>query len=177
MSNGEIVMNTRAASIIIREEAERAKQLIIQHIIANGQNASGRTVKSLEVEQPSEEEVILWGHKPFGVLETGRKSGKIPYSFRDIILQWMQDKGVHGQPLPYKTNRPHKYTPEQRGDMSMAGAIAMSIATKGSKLHRDGGRADVYSNVIPDTMERIRSRLTSLIQTSFSNIKLNNETI
>lgn len=177
MNNGEIVMNTRAASIIIREEAERAKQLIIQHIIANGQNASGRTVKSLEVEQPSEEEVILWGHKPFGVMETGRKSGKIPYGFRDIILQWMQNKGVHGQPLPYKTNRPHKYTPEQRGDMSMAGAIARSIATKGSKLHRDGGRADVYSNVIPDTMERIRSRLTSLIQTSFSNIKLNNETI
>lgn len=176
MSNGEIVMNTRAASII-REEAERAKQLIIQHIIANGQNASGRTVKSLEVEQPSEEEVILWGHKPFGVLETGRKGGKIPYGFRDIILQWMQDKGVHGQPLPYKTNRPHKYTPEQRGDMSMAGAIARSIATKGSKLHRDGGRADVYSNVIPDTMERIRSRLTSLIQTSFKSIKLNNETI
>ena len=177
MSNGEIVMNTRAASIIIREEAERAKQLIIQHIIANGQNASGRTVKSLEVEQPSEEEVILWGHKPFGVMETGRKSGKIPYRFRDIILQWMQDKGVHGQPLPYKTNRPHKYTPEQRGDMSMAGAIARSIATKGSKLHRDGGRADVYSNVIPDTMERIRTRLTSLIQTSFSSIKLNDETI
>lgn len=177
MSNGEIVMNTRAASIIIREEAERAKQLIIHHIIANGQNASGRTVKSLEVEQPSEEEVILWGHKPFGVMETGRKSGKIPYGFRGIILQWMQDKGVHGQPLPYKTNRPHKYTPEQRGDMSMAGAITRSIATKGSKLHRDGGRADVYSNVIPDTMERIRIRLTSLIQTSFSNIKLNNETI
>lgn len=177
MSKGGEAFNGKAASIILREEAERAKQLIIQHIIANGQNASGRTVKSLNVEQPSEEEMILWGHKPFGVLETGRKSGKIPYRFRDIILQWMQDKGVHGQPMPYKTDRPHKYTPEQRGDMSMAGAIARSIATKGSKLHRDGGRADVYSNVILDTMERIRSRLTTLVQLSFSSIKLNNETI
>lgn len=166
-----------AASIILREEAEKAKQLIIAHIMANGQNASGRTIKSLVVEQPQEDEVILWGHKPFGVLETGRKGGKVPYGFRGIILQWMQDKGVHSEPMPYKTDRPHKYTPQQRGDMSMAGAIARSIATKGSKLHRTGGRADVYSNVIPDTMQRVRERLHMLIAESVSHIKLNNEQI
>ena len=61
--------------------------------------------------------------------------------------------------------------------MSMAGAIAHMIASRGSKLHRDGGRADVYSNVLGDTMDRISNRLSSLIIKSMESIKLNNETI
>lgn len=167
----------RAASIIIHEELERARQIIINHIRINGQNASGRTIKSLHVEQPTEDEGILWGHRPFGVLETGRRSGRVPYRFHAIIRQWMRDKGLHGEPMPYKTDRPHKYTPQERGDLSMASAIAHTIATKGSKLHRDGGRGDVYSNVLPETMNRLRDRMIFLINKSFESIKLNNETI
>lgn len=177
MSKGGIQFDPKAASIIMREEVERAKQLIINHIRINGQNASGQTIASLHVEQPSEEETILWGRSPFGVLETGRRNGKIPYGFYDIIRKWMANKGLHGTPQPYKTDRPHKYTPQERGDRSMAGAIAHSIATKGSKLHRTGGRADVYSNVIPDTMQRLGQRIIFLISQSVDSIKLNNETI
>lgn len=167
----------RAASVIIREELEMARQIIINHIRINGQNASGRTIKSLHVEQPTEDEGILWGHRPFGVLETGRRSGRVPYRFHAIIRQWMRDKGLHGEPVPYKTDRPHKYTPQERGDLSMASAIAHTIATKGSKLHRDGGRNDVYSNILPDTMDRLRDRMIFLIEKGFDSIKLNNETI
>ena len=65
MSKGGIQFDPKAASLIMREEVERARQLIINHIRINGQNASGRTIASLKVEQPSEEETILWGHKPF----------------------------------------------------------------------------------------------------------------
>lgn len=159
----------QAARIIVTEELQRARQLIINHIRANGQNASGRTIKSLHVEA-TEEEGVLWGHKPFGVLETGRKAGKIPYSFRSIIYQWMQDKGVHGTPIPYKGDGDHKWTPQERGDLKMAGAIAWTIKTRGSRLHRLGGRADVYSNVVPQTLERVRSRLIRLINTQFEHI-------
>ena len=66
MSKGGIQFDPKAASLIMREEVERARQLIINHIRINGQNASGRTIASLKVEQPSEDETILWGHKPFG---------------------------------------------------------------------------------------------------------------
>lgn len=159
----------QAARLIVTEELERARQLIINHIRANGQNASGRTIKSLHVEA-TEEEGVLWGHKPFGVLETGRKAGKIPYSFRSIILQWMKDKGLHGTPIPYKGQGDHKWTPQERGDLKMAGAIAYTIAKRGSRLHRMGGRADVYSNVVPQTLERVRSRLIRLINTEFEHI-------
>lgn len=176
MARDMLQFDPKAASVILREEMERAKEIIIQHIWANGQNASGRTVKSLRVEA-NEDCAALFGHRPFGILETGRRAGKVPYGFAGIIRQWMKDKGLHGTPIPYVTNKPHKYTPQERGDMSMAGAIAHTIASRGSKLHRDGGRADVYSNVLGDTMDRISNRLSSLIIKSMESIKLNNETI
>lgn len=164
-----IQFDHQAARLIVTEELQRARQLIINHIRANGQNASGRTIKSLHVEA-NEEEGVLYGHRPFGILETGRKAGKVPYSFRSIILQWMKDKGLHAAPIPYVRDGAHKYTPQERGDLSMAGAIAYTIKTKGSRLHRQGGRADVYSNVVPQTLERVRSRLISLINTQFEHI-------
>lgn len=159
----------QAARLIVTEELERARQLIINHIRANGQNASGRTIKSLHVEA-TEAEGVLYGHRPFGILETGRKAGRVPQSFRMIILQWMRDKGLHGTPIPYVREGAHKYTPQQRGDLSMAGAIAYTIQHRGSRLHRQGGRADVYSNVVPQTLERVRSRLISLINTQLEHI-------
>lgn len=164
-----IQFDHQAARLIVTEELERARQLIINHIRANGQNASGRTIKSLHVEA-TEDEGVLYGHRPFGILETGRKAGRVPQSFRQIILQWMRDKGLHGTPIPYQRDGAHKYTPQERGDLSMAGAIAYTIQYRGSRLHRQGGRADVYSNVVPQTLERVRSRLISLINTQFEHI-------
>lgn len=176
MASDLLHFDPKAASIIINEELERAKEIIIQHIWANGQNASGKTVKSLRVEV-NEEGGTLYGRNFFGTMETGRRAGKIPYGFTGIIAQWMKDKGIHGTPIAYKTKGAHKYTPQERGDMSMASAIAHTIATKGTKLHRDGGRADVYSNVIPETMKRLGERLMQLIHMYIETIKINNETI
>lgn len=170
-----IDFDPKVASLIIREELDKAKELIINHIRANGQNASGRTIKSLHVELPTEEEGILYGHLPFGVLETGRRAGKVPYGFIGIIRQWMRDKGLHGSPIPYTRQGQHKYNAQERGDMSMAAAIARTIARRGSKLHRNGGRADVYSNVIPDTMKRVQQRIIFLIDKSFQTIKINDQ--
>lgn len=165
--------DNRVPRQIMTEELENARQLIINHIRANGQNASGRTIQSLHVEA-TEDEGVLYGHKPFGILETGRRAGKIPYSFRSIIYQWMMDKGVHATPVPYMTDRPHKYSEQERADRSMAAAVAHTIAKKGSALHREGGRNDVYSNVVPQTLERIRTRLITLIKGEVSHIVINN---
>lgn len=157
---------------IMEEELDRAKNLIAQHIRQNKQVASGRTINTMHVEV-TEDEAILYGHKPFGVLETGRKAGRVPYAFSSIIYQWMQDKGLHATPKPYKREGVHKYTAQERADRSMASAIAHTIKTKGSYLHRKGGRDDVYSNVVPQTLERIRARLISLISGEVSHIIIN----
>ena len=169
-----IKYSTARAGQIVAEELERARQLIINHIRATGQNASGRTVTSLHVEQKTDGGV-LWGRKPFGTLETGRRPGRVPYRFADIIRQWMIDKGVHATPLPYTTNKPHKYTPQERADMGMAHAIARSIAKRGTRLYRTGGRNDVYSNVIPGVIKRISDRMGAFVEAKYNTIKLNDK--
>nr|DAN67661.1 MAG TPA: hypothetical protein [Caudoviricetes sp.]DAX54989.1 MAG TPA: hypothetical protein [Caudoviricetes sp.] len=166
-------MIQEAASIVLREELERVKQEIIKNHIAAGQRASGRTAASLRVEA-NETEGTLWGRSPFGTLETGRQAGKVPANFRLIIRQWMQDKGIKARPMPYKTNRPHKYTAEERGELSLAFLIARKIEREGTSLFRKGGRNDIYTNVIPLAKERILMRITSLLKTEIKNIKLTN---
>ena len=115
----------------------------------------------------------LYGRKAFGTLETGRKGGRVPRLFNAIIYQWMMDKGIHGRPLPYKIQGNHKYSPQERGDRAMAGAIAYTIRKKGTRLYREGGRADVYTPVVRATIRRITDRFAGLVEEMIDNIRLN----
>lgn len=161
--------------IIIYQELDELKARIIQNHTAAGQVASGRTAKSLRIEV-DEDSGRLFGRSPFGTLETGRKGGKVPRQFYLIIRKWMADKGIQAPPIPYKTDRPHKYTPEERGALSMAAAIAETIRKKGTKLYRDGGRNDIYSKEIEKTRKILAERLSRFIIQKMQHIKLNTET-
>ena len=162
-----------AASVILTEELEALKKKIITQHFDAGQKASGRTAASLRVEV-TEDEGTLYGRSPFDTLETGRKPGKVPQSFQAIIRKWMADKGIEAAPIPYKTDRPHKYTPQERGNLSLAFLIARKIRREGTRLFRNGGRNDIYSNVIPAAIEKIQSRIAELLKLEVGNIKLNN---
>lgn len=158
------MLDPAQAKTIIAEELERLRERIIANMRAQNAVASGRTIKSLRVVMAADGCALVSDQQmPFGVLETGRRGGRIPYGFSAIIYQWMQDKGVHATVIPYKTNRPHKYTEQERSDRSMASAIAHTIARSGSRLYRTGGRDTIYSNVIPETVERIENRITGMM--------------
>lgn len=158
--------------LILQEELEKLRMNIISNHLKAGQKASGRTAASMHVEV-SEDSGTLWGRNAFGVLETGRKAGRVPKDFQGIIMQWMKDKGIQAAPIPYLTNRPHKYTPQQRGTLRMSYLIARKIRREGTKLFRAGGRQDIYSPEIDKTMERIETRMVSLIKSKIEHIKLN----
>ena len=162
-----------AVSVVLAEELEALKKKIIAQHLGAGQKASGKTAVSLRVEV-TEEEGTLYGRSPFDTLETGRKPGKVPQGFQTIIRKWMADKGIEAAPIPYKTDRPHKYTPQERGNQSLSYLIARKIKREGTSLFRKGGRADIYSNVIPAATERIKSRIVELLKLDVQNIKLNN---
>lgn len=158
--------------LVLEEELGKLMRGIVNSHIAAGQMASGGTMKSMRVEA-REDEGRLVGKSFFGVLETGRKAGKVPGRFYLIILQWMRDKGITAPPIPYKTDRKHKYTPEERGQRSMAAAIAETIRKKGTLLHRRGGRDDIYSDKIVETKKNIHDALREWIKIEVKNIKLN----
>lgn len=136
-------------------ELEKVKLEIQANMQAGGVNASGRTSKSLKV-VPYESGVRLISDgtgAPFSTIEAGRKPGKVPYNFVDIIFQWSKNKGI-----PFADDR------ERR---RFAGAVVWgprSIRNEGfgreegvQKRHLPYGntRNDIYSLAV----QKLKSRL------------------
>lgn len=160
-------MPTMNIQQILQEELNNLSNRIKNNIITTGRNASGRTISSLHVVANSASGQ-LFGRSPFGTLETGRKGGRVPGGFVGIIKQWIADKGLQVNPEPYSERYlkscqargvTPKYTPEERGLNSLAGAIAQTIKAKGTLLYRKGGASDIYSGEIPLTIDAIKQRV------------------
>lgn len=145
-----------------------------------GERASGKTQQSLHVqvnETSDGVEGAIWGRYPFGTLEHGRRPGAVPrgfYGLNGIIAQWIIDKGLTYSPIPY-VRRPSerwqpKYTPEQRGLMSLSGAIATKIKQQGTRLFRDGGRDDVYTPVFNEITEVLSDKVSNILEIEVENI-------
>lgn len=140
---------------ILNEELESLRQRIIRNHIRAGQKASGRTIASLRVEV-NDDNGTLFGRQAFGVLETGRKPGKVPKGFYQIIQQWVLDKGIH-------VNNPK----------SFSYFVARKIAQEGTQLYREGGRADIYSPEIEKTIQNIMNRAFAIFKDDVTHINLN----
>lgn len=145
-------------SIVIEELQDLARR-IAENIANNGQTASGRTARSLEVVDENDS-LALYGRKAFGTMETGRKGGRVPRNFSDILYQWSLDKGIAFS--------------DERERRSFAYLLAKKIQKEGTELFREGGRADVYSNEIQQTVENITQRISMSLQTEIQTIPLNN---
>lgn len=140
---------------LVSSELEALKQKVIENQKSSGQVASGRTIASMKVEV-TEDGGVLWGRSPFGTLETGRKPGKVPAGFWKIIRQWMDDKGIQ----------------VQKPD-SFAYLVARKIANEGTQLFRNGGRDDIYSPEVKDTVERVSQGIGILFGSEVEYINLN----
>ena len=107
----------------------------------------------------SENRGVLFGRMAFGTLETGRKPGKVPVGFYQIIKQWVIDKGISFD--------------SQSERNSFAYLVSRKIAREGTQLYRTGAEADVYTTEVPETIERIKDRVGFLMRLEFESIKLN----
>lgn len=121
-------------------------------------NASGRTSASLRVVM-TDTGGEIWGRRYFRGVEQGRAGGAVPRNFTSIIEQWILDKGLTPSAIPYKRKTSAKwqpkYTPEERGLRQMASAIARTIEKSGTSLYRNGGRKDIFTNVIEENKPAI----------------------
>ena len=143
---------------IIFEELEDLRKRIISNIDSTGRRASGRTSGSMHTDV-SESRGILFGRMAFETLETGRKPGKVPAGFYQIIKQWVIDKGISFD--------------SQSERNSFAYLVSRKIAREGTQLYRMGSDADVYTTEVPETIERIKDRVGFLMRLEFESIKLN----
>lgn len=117
---------------------------IREAIASKGLRASGRTQDSLRVYVDGNM-VVLEGRAFFSALQYGSApwTGKTGIScsyeeFKGIIYQWATDKGLNlGQAKEFK---------------KAVANIAWSIMNNGTKLHRQGGRLDVYDTLINEAL-------------------------
>jgi len=137
---------------------EDLRKRIISNIDSSGRRASGRTSESMRTDV-SENRGVLFGRMAFGTLETGRKPGKVPAGFYQIIKQWVIDKGISFD--------------SQSERNSFAYLVSRKIAREGTQLYRRGADTDVYTAEVPETIERIKDRVGFLMRLEFESIKLN----
>lgn len=141
--------------LIVGDELESLRERIIANHEAAGQVASGRTRDSIRIEL-TEDGGILWGRQAFGVLETGRKPGKVPKGFYQIIQQWAIDKGIS--------------VPDIK---SFSYLVARKIAREGTEMYRTGQKKDIYSTDVEKTIQEIENRVLGRFDTEVEHINLN----
>lgn len=142
---------------ILNEELEALQQRLIENHIRAGQRASGRTISSLRV-SVDDDHGVLFGRQAFGTLETGRGPGKVPKGFYKIIQQWVTDKNI-------QVEKPK----------SFAYMVARKIANEGTELYRLGGREDVYSKEVEETVKNIMNRVFGILANDVTHINLNSD--
>lgn len=111
---------------------------IRQNLASTGTNATGKTSRSLRFEvivNAGKQILRIIGRPFFNVVETGRRPTRLGANesepnLVDQIKEWITAKGISGN----------------------AYAIAKSIHAKGTKLFQSGGRTDIVSSVINQTL-------------------------
>lgn len=153
---------------------EQLRNTIIDNHKRAGQPASGLTIATMRIEE-TETGARLLGRRAFATLETGRKPGNVPQNFTAIIKQWIIDKGIPFEHKPY-IRQPSdkwqpKYTPEERGLNSLASAIAWNIERHGTKLYREGGRKDIFTEPIDKVIPELKKKLAVIFKTEIERIQ------
>lgn len=145
---------TEELDSVLSDWGNRVAERIKSNLDTTGTTASGRTKDSIEV-VALDGELTIYGRRFFEGVETGRPAGKIPYRFQDIIRQWMDDKNVADQ-----------FGQKEWQKRNAAYLIAQKIKDSGTKLYRDGGRDDIYTNVITEMLPELEEKLTIAVKES-----------
>lgn len=136
---------------VLAQWAEGVISGIRQNLDSTGTTASGRTKESLRYVVDNGT-LTIFGRPYFRSVEEGRGPGGIPYRFQDILYEWAQAKGILSNFGDTEA--------KQRSALYMVGQF---IRKNGTKLYRNGGRDDIYTDVIESEMPKLNELLTAAI--------------
>ena len=144
---------------ILLEELEDLRKRIAENMGRTDQIVTGKTRDSMQVSVQGNAGVLT-GRRAFATLETGSRPWskppkRVPKFFADLIGEWIDAKGL---------------------DLNKW-AVAHTIIHKGSKLYREGGRADVYSPELQKTIDRIGDRVLDQYAVLVTNRLIINQSI
>ncbi len=141
---------------MLSEWAENVIVRIQENLDSTGTTASGKTKESLEYEL-TDTGVRILGRQYFRGVEEGRPAGGIPYKFQDILYDWAKAKGILSSFGDTES--------KQRSALYMVGQF---IKNNGTRLYREGGRTDIFSNVINEEVENLAEKIFFSISESIA---------
>ena len=148
---------------------DAARVKIANNMESEGITTTGKTAKSLKVEDRKTSIVLFQDGTgaPLQTTQFGRPAGKVPYQFYKIIRQWILDKGIKFDPLPYKREVSEKwqpkYTPVERGLLARASAIANKIRLEGT-LRNIQPNYNVYTEALKTAVKEISTLMIGKLQ-------------
>lgn len=155
-------MNVNTEILTILQDAK----LQIQANLQNEKiNASGRTSRSFAVRQNGTRfQLIMQAGDvaPAKTLETGLEPNVATWGIFGKIKNWIVDKKLKVKNVPYKTNREHKYTQDERNLQIATGAITHKIITKGTNRFSSPVEV-IYSPVIDDVKKKVTNLMKNAL--------------
>lgn len=137
---------------------------IAQRMAALGRMSSGRSVASLQIEV-KDSKGNLSGDKQWETMQRGRRPGKVPSNFREIIKNWVRAKGINIQP---RIGQSQKQAIE-----SFSYLVTRNIMQKGTKLYRDKGYNDIYDTLLEKEIKNLTNETASVLELEVDKINDN----
>lgn len=142
------------AEEILKNGMLALKKRVIYRHQSFGQVASGRTRDSFEIRDVTNG-VALFGNLYSGVLERGRRPGKVPSNFIDIIKRWAQAKGL-------------SFTSDKEFER-FANAVMWNIRRNGTKLYSSGQTKDIFTTPYEEFKIEVVKELADFYEVEFIN--------
>lgn len=137
---------------------------IAQRMAALGRMPSGRSVASLQIEV-KDSKGNLSGDKQWETMQRGRRPGKVPSNFREIIKNWVRAKGINIQP---RIGQSQKQAIE-----SFSYLVTRNIMQKGTKLYRDKGYNDIYDTLLEEEIKKLTNETALVLELEVDKINDN----
>ena len=125
-----------------------------RHISA-GQRVTGKTIDSLKRKSIGINHQVIEGNEYIGVLETGRKGGKIPRDFINILRNWANAKGITFE--------------NDKKATSWLKYQAWKISKFGTKQYISKQRIDIFTTPFEDLKKNLSKDLSVGIKSEITN--------
>lgn len=148
---------------LVISHVERIRTGIVQNMASQGRTTSGASVQSLlTVPDGKAIGATLMGAPQWAVMQHGRKPGKVPGNFREIIKEWAKKKGISIQPKQGQS--------QESALNSFSYLVARSIMKNGTKLYRDKGYNDIFDTLIDQEAEKLAEAAQGLLSVEIDRI-------
>lgn len=139
---------------ILSKELNQLKSDVIERHEQAGQVASGKTRSSFVVDTQGRRGQLS-GNAYVGVLEQGRRGGKVPADFIDILKRWATAKGISFS--------------NERQFNTWAYFVKKKIMKEGTKLYRSGTKQDIFTTPIREMSERLSEKVGAYYKVQIEN--------